>query len=220
MKFGFLVGGGVIICTCMKKASEETKQLFEAIQNNADIDTIKSLILQGADVSSLCLNQNTALMVAAYYTNNPYVIKLLMMAGACIEKKSLNGWSPLMLAIIHNRNSGVVKELINEGANINAVNENGETPLILAAGYVTDIDVIKLLIQPNNINVTDYFRTTALIKAARLTENPDVIKVLLEAGSDAKKLDFAGKNALDYANNNLAICHSYVYKILQDTTVQ
>ena len=198
-----------------KAQNEATQKLMASISGVTSAETVKRLILEGADVNASNEFGWTPLMYVAggkflfagiqyfYGDPDPEVLLLLIENGANVSAADDNGTTPLMYAARGNSNPGVLQILIEKGANVNAANHDGSTPLMLAARFNTNPDVLRFLIENGaNVNVADKNGATPLILAARYNLNHDVPRALIEGRADVAAKDGAGMTALDYAEDS------------------
>lgn len=89
----------------------ETPLHIAAFKN--DVDTIRALILHGADINATSNEQNTPLHYALIWAFDEESIKILLDYGADLYAKNEDGKTPLMIAK-KNRNKKIISLLQNE----------------------------------------------------------------------------------------------------------
>jgi ankyrin repeat protein/flagellar basal body-associated protein FliL len=211
------------------------KLLSAAKYGSGDIETIKLLLENGANVKAKDVNGNTALAFASREGHSD-AIRYLLDKGAEINLKDNDGTTALMMAAARGQ-MDAVKLLLDKGADITANNNTGMTALIMAA-MSGETDAVKLLLDKGaEIKVKDNKGMAALMWAAELgqietvkllldrgaevnakddrggtalieaatTGNADVVKLLLARGADVNAVTAKGVTALDMAIDNAAI---------------
>ncbi len=120
--------------------------LFLAAKKNSP-EVLRTLLEAGANVDTKNNNGWTPLMTAAMF-NSTEMVKMLLDAGASVNVKDKWGQTPLMLAAWKN-SPRTVNMLLNAGADVNAKSSYGysRTPLMWAAGYNTNPEVVKALLE-------------------------------------------------------------------------
>jgi ankyrin repeat protein/beta-lactamase regulating signal transducer with metallopeptidase domain len=113
------------------------------IINSGDIEQVKLLISQGADINVKNSNGLTPLYLASQEGRKD-VVELLIDNGADINAKNNNGITPLHRAA-REGHKDVVELLISRGADINVKNTRGQTPLDLAQqrGHTEIVELLK-----------------------------------------------------------------------------
>ena len=120
---------------CKKKTSAPTTPLHQAAKAG-DVEQIKLLISQGADVNQRDSNTWTSLHEAAH-NGNIEAAELLISNGADVNVKDKDGWTPMFLAL-PSGNKDLIALFITNGAEVNIkCGQYEETPLHYAAkqGY-------------------------------------------------------------------------------------
>lgn len=149
-----------------------------------DVELVRQLMRQGADVNDAYGDGMTALHWAADANNLP-LAEVLLYAGANTEAGTRIGhYTPLHIAS-RKGNADLVRVLVRAGANHNAASTNtGALPLHLAAASGNVAAVTALLEAGADPNAREgSWDQTPLVFAA--AENRvDVINVLLDAGAD------------------------------------
>ena len=150
--------------------------------NLGDLNLVKELIEEGADVNAVTEEKNyTPLFVAA---QNGYleVVKTLLEKEADVNAVTEKNFTPLHIAA-QGGYLEVVKTLLEKGADVGAVTDEGSTSLYLAA-FHGRVEVVKTLIEKGaDINAVTNIDATALHAAAQ-NGNIDIVKILLEKGAD------------------------------------
>ena len=102
--------------------------------NKRDVESVKLLIKQGADINNLGRNgiEGSALHLAVR-SNQQEIAQLLIDLGAVVDMRDYNDYTPLHNAA-WNGNLDMVKLLLKAGADLNATNYAGHTPLSSARG--------------------------------------------------------------------------------------
>lgn len=110
------------------------------------MQAIKSLLAQGANVNVIDLSSLTAIYYALEIQNNE-IIKLLIQNGANLNIQDSQGGTPLHYYISHvyQASPEIIKLMVEYGADINIQNKGGKTPLMLAA-YWGNVPTVRLLI--------------------------------------------------------------------------
>jgi len=109
----------------------EGAELFSAIEAN-DVANVRALIEKGAKLDSRNDNNDTALMVAAFY-GYADIVKLLLEKGADVNARGAGGVTALMCSAVNTLNDVVTARiLVEKGADVNAKDENGNTPVMIA----------------------------------------------------------------------------------------
>jgi len=168
-----------------------------------DLDAVRALLKQGADVSAGQGDGMTALHHAAE-RGDAAMVEMLVYAGANLGAMTRIGqYTPLHVAS-QSGNAAVVQALLNAGANASArTTTTGVTPLHLAAAS-GNADVVKMLLDRGaDANARDAeWGQTPLMFAAALNR-ADAIKMLLARGADpritTKTIDIVKQSALDRA---------------------
>ena len=93
-----------------------------------DLDEVKQLLANGADINRKDNAGWTPLRMAAFYGFKE-VAEFLIASGADVNVKDIEGYTPLHMAVLHPE---IVKLLLSNGADVNSKNKDGETPLMLA----------------------------------------------------------------------------------------
>jgi ankyrin repeat protein len=128
-------------------------------------------------------------------------VKSLLAKVAHPDQRDDCKWTPLMRSA-QNSHMDVLTLLLMSGADVNAIDKGGFSVLMVASS-VQNPAILTLLIHHGAfLNVQDSgLGWTALIWAAKegLDEN---VKILVDAGSDVRIMDVAGKNAMDWAREN------------------
>ncbi|HUV66084.1 MAG TPA: ankyrin repeat domain-containing protein, partial [Sedimentisphaerales bacterium] len=137
-----LLTAGVTMEATGEREDKPVKSLHEAAADG-DIELVRSLISNGADVNAKDQRGRAALHRAAN-TGHVEVVRLLIEHGADVNVGDKLKRTPLEHAAVASRTE-VVRLLIQEGANPNARNQNGSTPLHVAAASA-DKDTVRLLI--------------------------------------------------------------------------
>jgi uncharacterized protein len=168
-----------------------------------DLDALRALLKQGADVSGAQGDGMSALHHAAE-RGDAEMTEMLVYAGASVSAMTRIGqYTPLHLAS-RAGSAAVVRALLKAGANVTArTTTTGVTPLHLAAA-TGNADVVKILLDAGaDANARDAeWGQTPLIYAAA-PNRAEAIRVLLARGADprvtTKTIDIAKQSALDRA---------------------
>ena len=149
-----------------------------------DVETVRSLVKEGADVNAAQGDGMTALHWAAL-NGNARLVELLIYAGGNVGALTrLGAYTPLHLAS-EEGHAVVVEALLAAGADPNAVTSTGAvTPLHFAAGF-GGVEAISALVAAGaNVNAgeTQWGHTPLMFAAQR--NRPAAISVLLEGGAD------------------------------------
>nr|BDT34765.1 ankyrin repeat domain-containing protein [Myxococcus sp. MH1] len=141
--------------------------------NEAPSEDILAVLLKaGVDVNAPNGQEETPLMLAATFKDQPKLTELLLEHGASVETVNDRGWTALMWAI-RAGNEGAVERLIAKGANVNhlATDDEGDTALTLT------------------VNEDELFSTPS----------PRIVSALLRAGANPNQPNARGWTPLHLA---------------------
>jgi len=160
---------------------DETKRFaLHKAAMEGDIEKVRSLITEGADVNARDKKRETPLYLAIQ-SGHTDVAQLLIDKGADVDAKGGRWWTPLHLAARFGH-TDIVRVLVDKGANVNAAGGGGWTPLLLAVRF-GNTDVAELLIDKG---ADMYARTnqemTPLLFAI-LHNRKDIEKLLIDKGA-------------------------------------
>ena len=175
--------------------------LINAVERG-DAASVKTLISEGADVSTKDKNGKAAVVIA---TEKGYgeVLKLLLENGADPNGKYFkNPKANLFVMAMHNNHSDAALVLLKSGANadFNHKYKDGKTALMAAIESKNQELTTYLLLKKFNVDTADDFGNTALIYAVKY-DFFSAAKKLLELGADPTLRQVDGKTALDIAKS-------------------
>lgn len=121
------------------------RSLIHLAAQYCDVDIVKSLVENGAEINIKDGKGRTALHYAAKWSK-PEIIKYLVSKGADINEKTISSATPLMYATSQG-NFDTVKTIIDLGAEINVQDNKGNTALHWAAAGQQPPEEKKRIIQ-------------------------------------------------------------------------
>ncbi|MEQ8329832.1 MAG: ankyrin repeat domain-containing protein [Longimicrobiales bacterium] len=165
-----------------------------------DLDAVRALVRDGADVNAAQGDGMTALHWAAL-NGNADMIEVLGYAGAHPEVTTrLGGYTPLHLAS-HRGNDAAVDALVAAGADVRAVTSTGVTPLHLAAESGNPDLVQRLIDAGADVDVRDTSMQRTPLMFATAKGELDAMRVLVAAGADisaaTRVVDYVAKSEED-----------------------
>lgn len=147
-----------------EELTELDQKLLEAAKKG-QVDLIRDLIKEGANVNAKDSSQSTPLKYAA--ARGKYeAVKELIENGANINEP----YALILNAAMGSRDENIVALLLKNGANVNARDRTGRTPLMRAAENY-GMGIIKLLIKYDadiNAKATDLFAGDPTVYTAAL----------------------------------------------------
>jgi len=162
-----------------------------------DMDTLRSLVTEGSDVSAPQADGTTALHWAAHF-DALEIAELLIGAGADASAVNDYGARPLTMACT-NANASMVEALLAAGADPNARGLSQETPLMLCA-RTGNVDAVSALLgQGADVNASESDRGQNALMWAAAQKHPAAVRVLIEAGADINARTDAGFSPLLFA---------------------
>jgi len=166
-----------------------------------DIETVRQLLAQGANVKAQDENGRTALIAAAY-RNDLAIVDVLIQAGADVNVQDNTQQSAYLIST----SEGYLELLrltLRAGADVHSTDSYNGTGLIRAAdrGHVEIIrELLKTDIEIDHVNNLGW---TALLEAIILgdggTRHTEVVRLLVEAGADVNLADSNGITPLAHA---------------------
>ena len=188
----------------VKVITEDAKDIpiLKAV-TEGDLDEIKTLILEKADVNTTSGNGFTALYYAAYF-NHKDIVESLLAAGADIDTECGQYKTTSLFIAAGSGYIDIVKLLLDAGADKEIKGGVlGGTPLFMAAkdGHTS---IVQLLLEAgaDKDAKSQLGEATPLFIAAE-NGHAEVVKLLLSAGADKEaKLSEGGTTPLFIAANN------------------
>jgi ankyrin repeat protein len=172
----------------LSKRAEANDQLLEAIQVGGNLEEVKALLDQGANVNAADKTGTTALMLAAKQGNSD-IVNTLLAKGANINATDNYGRTALKVA---------AKSTYSEIENTLKVRK--ATAELMLAVKNGDLNKVNTLLADRvaDVNVADKTGTTALMLAAK-QGNSDIVNALLDRGANIDAADYRGRTALQLA---------------------
>ena len=170
-----------LICTSARVigAAPDTRLIDAA--RRVDVDAVRRLIEQGADVNLPQADGATALHWAAH-RNDLAIADLLIRAGARMDAADEGGITPLGLACL-NASPAMVERLLKAGANPNT----GRESAVLSPARSGNVEVMKrLLAHGGDANAKEAARGQTALMWAVAEKHAGVARVLLDHGADVK----------------------------------
>ncbi len=164
-----------------------------------DLEAVRTLLRQGADVNAAQGDGMTALHWAAQH-GEVAMVRVLLYAGANREAATrLGGYTPLHLASEEGA-ALAVRVLLDAGSNANAMTSTGAGAIHLAAA-AGQPDVIKALLQHGaDVSARDGYAGRTPLMFATAGNRLEAMKSLLKAGADLR----ATTRVVDYAERSRA----------------
>lgn len=181
--------------------SGQRDQRLIAAAGQDDVEAVRQLLAQGADVRAQDENGRTALIAAAY-RNDLVVADVLIQAGADVNVQDKTKQSAYLIAT----SDGYVellKRTLLAGADVHRTDSFNGTGLIRAAdrGHVEIIrELLRTEIKIDHVNNLGW---TALLEAIILGDggarHAEVVRLLVEAGANVNLADADGNTPLAHA---------------------
>lgn len=157
----YLIDKGVPINYCDK--DENTAVSGAAM--NPNVNFIKMLVENGADLNFVNSIGSNALMIAASRQENVEVIKYLIENGLDVNATNVNGASALMFAAGNNPNPQVVELLITAGADVFAEDNNGDNAYKIAKEHNPNPAVAekikKLMMSASSYSASSFYNPSS-----------------------------------------------------------
>ncbi|KAG1661828.1 Ankyrin repeat domain-containing protein 17 [Nymphon striatum] len=178
--------GESLLCFALKSNLEDrgnkndsTPLMCAASSGNLDI--VKLLLKNGADINAQSLTGNTPLMCACSGGFED-IVRLLLSEGASIEDHNENGHTPLMEAASAGH-VPIAKILLEHGAGINTHSSEFKESALTLACYKGHVEMVRFLLQAgaDQEHKTDEMHT-ALMEAS-MDGHVEVAKLLLNSGA-------------------------------------
>ena len=148
-----------------------------------EVDEVRALLLNGADVNAAQGDGMTALHWAAE-SGNAELAEVLIFAGANLEARTrIGAFTPLMVAS-RTLNSPVAETLLEAGADVHAVTTTGETALHFAAASGASEVISALLRHGADVDAGEGTKGQTALMFAAAYNRVDAIRTLLAAGAD------------------------------------
>jgi len=140
---------------------------------------VSLLLDNGANPNAICVDAETPIMNAAYFSK-PEIVQLLIEHGANVKTRDERGANPVWYAVGGNPEN--IYLLVSQGSDINNVDKNGETPLLRAVDYYEKtgrgyVAIMTLLSLGASVNCTNIDGMTPLMLAAKQSDT-NVIELL------------------------------------------
>ncbi len=150
-----------------------------------DVETVRTLLRQGADVNAAQGDGTTALHWAAM-KGNAELAQMLVTAGANLRATTrLGSYTPLYLAA-RGGHATTVATLVAGGADVSQTSATGATALMLAAAAGDTRTITALVEAGADINAKDTARGETPLMYAAAYNRAEAVKLLLQRGADTK----------------------------------
>jgi ankyrin repeat protein len=172
-----------LLCAVTLSASAEDATVARAAEMR-QVDTIRTLLQQGADVNAAQADGMTALHWAARH-GDTQVTTLLLTAGANVRATTrLGDYTPLHLASLGGH-AAVVHALIAAGSDVSARTATGTTPLMLAARAGDVEGAARLVAAGADVNLVEAVHGQSALMIAAGLDRAEVVTLLLARKADA-----------------------------------
>jgi ankyrin repeat protein len=150
-----------------------------------NIDALKTLVKQRADLNAAQPDGTTALHWAAHW-NDAEAVSLLLRAGANAKAVNRYGATPLSEAVVSG-SAATIEALLNAGASPKTLtSENGETVLMTAA-RAGNVNAVRILLDRGaDVNAKETYKGQTALMWAASESHPEVVKLLMAHGADWK----------------------------------
>jgi len=183
-KLTLIAGCGLIALALLPAVYAAGADAAGAAQSR-DLNTLRTLIRQGAAVNAAQPDGTTALHWAAHW-NELEAVKLLLTAGANVRARNRYGATPLSEAAITG-NAALVETLLNAGADANTLTTgDGETVLMTAARAGNTEAVRMLLDRGADVNAREEYKGQTALMWAAAERHTDIVKLLMQHHADWK----------------------------------
>jgi ankyrin repeat protein len=176
-------------------AADDTR-LADAAKRH-DLDAVRALLKQQANVNAAMPDGTTALHWAAQW-DDADLANMLLLAKANVDAADVYGVTPLSLACT-NGSPTMVARLLRSGANPNTALPSGETPLMTASRTGRPKAVSSLLEAGANVNAQEATRGQTALMWAAAERNLEVVKLLIEKGANVSAKAKSGFTPLLFA---------------------
>ena len=181
--------------------AKKNRALFEAVKNG-DIEQVKSLIADGADIDArwgdTCTKEEQEKakvkdvektpLCSAVDSNNIDLVKLLVEAGADINVDA-KGWTPLCRAVDESK-TAIVEYLIDHGAKVNYPADYGPLQCVINNKEMTELLIAK------GADVNYSRGGWPAIMQTIYDERVDIMELLIRHGADVNITDKKGYSPL------------------------
>lgn len=149
----------------------------------AEVDVVRSLLRDGADVNAAQGDGMTALHWAARRGDDA-LAEMLLYAGANPKAMTrLGGYTPLILAA-RAGHASVVSRLLSAGVDPDAATDAGTTPLMVAAAS-GNLEAVGALVEHGaNVNSTESMVKRSALMYASANNHAEIIDFLIAEGAD------------------------------------
>ena len=180
----------------LSEQSESNGRLVDAMKNQ-DLQRVRTLLDQRADVNVRSEDGSTALLWAAHW-NDLQTAELLVRAGADANAANDFRMTPLSQACT-NGSAAFVTLLLTAGARPDTPIGTGETPLMTCARAGAADAVRALLLRGADVNAKEPTQDQTALMWAAAEQHPRVLQALIEARADLAAHTKSGFTALHFA---------------------
>ncbi len=167
-------------------------------QNNEK--TLKALLDRGANVNQKDENGYTPLTTALNSRLDSNCIDLLLARGA--DPNLAGSWGTPLNTSMPYETAYCMKALLKAGARVGTGKDLTTKPYVVFAAEISDLDLIKLLIQKGaNVNIKGGQNETALLIAVQKRDS-EIASFLVSHGADVNAKDAGGVTAMKLATKS------------------